>query len=97
MVTIKYGSSVTGIGDELSNESTNVYVYPNPTAGQFTIADGLINAPIKTITVRDLEGRTIFASDTNENIDISYAANGIYLLSIERIDQTKSTIKIIKE
>ena len=97
MVTIKYGSAVTGIAEELNTESTNVHVYPNPTTGQFRIADGLLNAPIKTITVRDLEGRTIFACDANENIDISYAANGIYLLSIERIDQTRSSIKIIKE
>jgi hypothetical protein len=97
MVTIKYGSAVTGIEDETSFDATNVHVYPNPSTGIFTIADGLLSAPIKKATVTDLSGRTILTSNETESINLSGAVNGIYLLTLERVDGTRATIKISKQ
>ncbi len=97
MVTIKYGSAVTGIEDEMSFKETNVYVYPNPSTGMFTITDGLLSAPIKKVTVSDLSGRTIVTTSASQNIDLTDAVNGIYLLTLERVDGTRATIKISKQ
>jgi hypothetical protein len=97
MVTIKYGSAVTGIEDETSFDATNVHVYPNPSTGVFTIADGLLSAPINRATVSDLSGRIILTSNETESINLSDAVNGIYLLTLERVDGTRATIKISKQ
>ncbi|HOS47407.1 MAG TPA: T9SS type A sorting domain-containing protein [Bacteroidia bacterium] len=97
MVTIKYGSAVTGIEDEMSFDATNVHVYPNPSTGTFTINDGLLSAPINKVTVRDLSGRTIITTSASQNIDLTDAVNGIYLLTLERVDGTRATIKISKQ
>lgn len=97
MVTIKYGSAVTGLNNEINIGTTNVQAYPNPSTGIFTIEDGMLSAAIKEVTVCDLAGRIILAKKESSTIDLTAVVNGIYLLKIERIDGSTATLKISKE
>ena len=81
-------------------ENREIKIYPNPTKGDLIVEiskpESLKNG---LISVFDLRGKLIkkvkIASSKN-NVDLSSAANGIYVLQIH-IDNNVSNWKIIKE
>lgn len=89
-----YTASVTGISEV--TKSSAVAVYPNPASGtlNFKVAN---DAQVKSITVSDIFGRTVFTTNENVNkIDVSTFAKGLYNLLISA-DNTKYQSKFIVE
>ena len=86
--------------DDNSNLLENISVYPNPSSGIFNVKlNSFIDSDIK-ISVYDILGREISQnsfntiSDFNEEIDISNAKPGIYLMTISS-ERGKVTRRII--
>ncbi|MCE3258525.1 MAG: hypothetical protein K0S12_166, partial [Bacteroidetes bacterium] len=72
-------------------------VYPNPTAGEFTIE--LNNATGKTVEVTDLTGRVIVKMVSVKekiNIDLNPYANGVYFVKVQNNDVVE-VIKVVKQ
>jgi hypothetical protein len=86
----------TGI-NEITTTLKGVKIYPNPTAGIFTVE--LKNSAAKTIEVADLTGRIVYTNtSSNEkiNVNINNLANGIYYVKIQSADATE-VVKILKD
>ncbi len=78
------------------NTLKGVKVYPNPTAGEFTVE--LNNTLNKTIDVTDIAGRIISSASSNQSVvkvNISNLANGIYYVKIQSNNATE-VIKVVK-
>jgi hypothetical protein len=72
-------------------------VYPNPTAGEFTVE--LNNSSEKTVEVTDLTGRVIMkASSLKEKmtINLNGYANGVYFVKIQNNDVVE-VIRVVKQ
>jgi len=84
----------TGINDNLLSLN-NIYVYPNPCTGVFTVRGNKINK----IIVTDSKGKTVYSQNSIvefNNIDLSNEAKGIYFVKL--ISETGvSTQKIVLE
>jgi subtilisin-like proprotein convertase family protein len=83
-----------------SNLLENILVYPNPSSGIFNVKlNSFIDSDIK-ISVYDILGREVLQnsfntiSDFNEEIDISNANTGTYLMTISS-ERGKVTRRII--
>ena len=86
--------------DDNSNLLENISVYPNPSSGIFNVKlNSFIDSDIK-ISIYDILGREVLQnsfntiSDFNEEIDISNAKPGIYLMTISS-ERGKVTRRII--
>ena len=80
--TKRWNDQVTlNIADH-KNDGSSILLYPNPTNNQLNVKL-LNNEVIKSLTITNLLGKTIFTSkENNEIIDISKFANGLYTISI---------------
>jgi len=70
----------TGINDN-NLSLNNIYIYPNPCSGVFTVR----GEDITKIEVTDVNGKTIFVQDKIvefNNIDLSHELKGIYFVKI---------------
>lgn len=82
------GVNPTGIDDFARAGIRSVSVYPNPSAGVFTLELELENSDQAGLRILDLRGREIFASNLTrgvswkETIDIQHLSSGFYLLEI---------------
>ncbi|MCX6291091.1 MAG: T9SS type A sorting domain-containing protein, partial [Bacteroidetes bacterium] len=77
---------------------TNVLVYPNPTAGVFHFQFGNKENAIKNVTITDVTGRIIFFTNQNKNeVDLSFAAAGIYFYSVVTKEEKVFKGKLVKE
>jgi subtilisin-like proprotein convertase family protein len=80
-----------------SNELVDFTIYPNPNKGNFNIQFDNTSSNEVTVNVYDMRGRTIFENKYsnqatfNENIQLSNAQSGVYLVSV-----TDGTNKIVK-
>jgi hypothetical protein len=90
---VKLGS-VTGIAD-LENNSTSVYIFPNPSKGNFFVAlgaaDGQSSEMITDIEILNVVGEKVYASKINAaqtEIDLSRQASGIYFITIKSTQGT---------
>jgi hypothetical protein len=82
--------------NSISAFANGINVYPNPTAGEFTIET--ISGLNKTITVSDISGRTIIATTNNTEatqINLNEFANGIYTVKIVTANSV-NVIKVVK-
>jgi hypothetical protein len=89
-------SDCTGI-NEITTTLSGVKVYPNPTAGIFTIELNTTSA--KVIQVTDLTGRVIITNAGNNekmNVNLNGFANGIYYVKIQS-DKAAEVIKVVKQ
>lgn len=81
-----------------NQEMQSLTVYPNPTSGLINIT-GLDASRNYTITIMDVNGRTIadFSSNatTNTSIDASNFINGVYFIQLASED-TQDIIRIVK-
>lgn len=98
---LRIQSLITGLKNVLDNQ--DIRIYPNPSSGVITI-NANFREPVENgrITIMNLMGKTIFSkpitsrqTSVNEEIDMSGAPDGIYLVSIE-VPQGKLIRKIIK-
>lgn len=86
--------------DESSLES-GIVVSPNPTNGAFSISTLSYSGKV-TIEVLDVTGKLIFSSTENlgpnssANIDLSEAANGVYIVNISDLNEAHS-IRVVKK
>jgi photosystem II stability/assembly factor-like uncharacterized protein len=73
---IIYYSSITTASPELSDN--RLQIYPNP------VKDILnINAEVKKLTVRDITGKVVLLSETQQNINMAHLSKGVYLLQVQ--------------
>jgi len=70
-------------------QKSNLFIYPNPSTGEFYIDLGGINNSTTTIHISDITGRKVLEQgmDTFENsaqttVDLSTSPNGIYLVKV---------------
>ncbi len=79
--------------DETFNE--NINVYPNPFNDLLNIElTGNVN--IKTISVQNMQGQTVYKSDYFPQINVSKLSSGLYLLHIEYNQGNTAVFKLVK-
>ena len=95
------GICIDDVTVELSNdvddiESNNVYIFPNPSKGVFTISSSKVN--ISFIEITNITGQVIYHKTDflNEIVDLSSHADGVYFMKIVKENIT-TTQKIIIE
>jgi hypothetical protein len=76
------------------NEFYEYQIYPNPTNGKLHIES---KEPISQISIFNLLGQNIEKKQNTNQIDLSKAKAGIYLLNIEDENGNSQTHKIVKE
>lgn len=83
--------------NEVNATLSGVKIYPNPTAGLFTVElNGNVN---KAIEVMDVTGRVVLvntAKDGKVNVNISALANGVYYVKIQSGNGVE-VIKVVKQ
>ncbi|HXS37412.1 MAG TPA: choice-of-anchor Q domain-containing protein, partial [Flavipsychrobacter sp.] len=84
--------NITGIKSLASQDV--IMIYPNPVTSTFHIA-----APVNVnIMISDMQGKSLLYKENETNIDISYFANGVYLLRITdtqgKLLKTEKLVKI---
>ncbi|HYG51747.1 MAG TPA: T9SS type A sorting domain-containing protein, partial [Flavobacteriales bacterium] len=80
--------------------SALVKVYPNPTQGTFTIELIGASAANQTITIINQLGEKVYSANlvaATNTIDLSWLANGIYLIKIQGSDFNSTTQLIIQK
>ncbi|MCO6499696.1 MAG: T9SS type A sorting domain-containing protein [Vicingus serpentipes] len=94
--------SQTGVGFEELTNNVDFSVYPNPSNGIFTVNLSANATENVILSVKNIVGQTVvtkkvsFSGLTNESISLEGQSNGIYFLTIENNNVTK-TVKLIKE
>jgi hypothetical protein len=86
-----YKNNTLGISE---NEIANYRIYPNPTSGVLYIESTL---PIPQLSVFNFLGQSIATNQNTNQIDLSKAEAGVYLLKIEDANGNSKTHKIVKE
>jgi hypothetical protein len=81
-----------GVNDN-TLESDGVTVTPNPTKGIVTV-NGV--SDVKTITVLDLNGKTIVSKKNTTSVDLSNQAPGLYFVKVQT-EKGSTTKKIVVE
>lgn len=89
---------INGVLSNESFEANQIAIFPNPSSGIFNIAFGNLNP--KQIEVYDISGKIIkqknqFEGNSQTNIDLSNASNGVYFIKISTENNT-FTKRIIK-
>jgi photosystem II stability/assembly factor-like uncharacterized protein len=78
-------------------EGKQLVVGPNPSNGIFTIT----GAPVKSVVVTDMLGKQVYSADfglsTYNNIDLTSAASGIFLMTVTGENGMQKTIKLVKK
>lgn len=93
----------SGIGLNENALANGLKLFPNPSAGRFTIESEMDLSNDSKVEVRDLSGQIIWAGDFEANkgskameLDLSNFANGVYLIEV-RSDEQQATLRLIKE
>ncbi|MDN3723835.1 T9SS type A sorting domain-containing protein [Aequorivita sp. SDUM287046] len=78
----------------IEENTTNYFsIYPNPTNGVLNIKSA---TPLSEITVYNNHGQLLFASEKNNQVDISTLSQGIYFVKIKDENGQTETKKVIK-
>ena len=86
-----YKNNTLGISE---NESSQYTIYPNPTDGVLNVKS---EKTFSKISVYNMLGQLVETTSENNQIDLSKAEAGIYLLKIEDGNGNSQTHKIVKE
>ncbi len=80
------------------NPAVSVLVYPNPAQEKVYVTG---NSAINTITIYDINGRTVASltgkGEETVEVDLNGFAKGFYLLKIQHANQTEVVKKLIKQ
>jgi hypothetical protein len=78
------------------NSNTGISVYPNPSNGYYTVANGSSEA--FHVTVSDVTGRVILDENgtTAMQVNISEVAGGVYYMKVETAGASE-VIQLIKQ
>jgi hypothetical protein len=76
----------------LPNQSSNLSIYPNPSNGIFNLES---SQSIQQIEVFDLQGRKVFESKNQTQINLSALPNNTYLARILLENGTMETKKLV--
>lgn len=79
---------------ETKNKSSDIAVYPNPSADLVTLKS---KEDIKKITVNSLDGKVILTAENSRSIDISGLPKGVYILQGTLKNGVSVSKKIIKK
>ena len=75
-----------------SNNNLDLYVYPNPSNGLFTVSVTGVNDHAK-MTIMNIAGQIVyskdFATSFTDNIDLSAMAKGLYIVRIADNNNTQ--------
>ncbi|MBV1923948.1 MAG: T9SS type A sorting domain-containing protein, partial [Flavobacteriaceae bacterium] len=74
-------------------------MYPNPVSNQLNISLDMNESSMYSLSVIDMMGRTIFQDkilSSNNTIDVSQMATGIYNISIQSGSKFIATKKFVK-
>lgn len=98
IVTIKYGGSPVSISESVKRSTLSVF--PNPSSsGKFYLLDESGGAAISRVRIFSADGKMISVrndlSVLNE-IDLSANAVGLYLIQIERKDNTFEIVRVMR-
>lgn len=66
--------------NENLHENNLMQIYPNPVKDVLNIRS---NAEVKKLTVRDITGKVVLLSETQQNINMAHLSKGIYLLQVQ--------------
>ncbi|AFL81507.1 hypothetical protein Aeqsu_2042 [Aequorivita sublithincola DSM 14238] len=86
-----YKNNTLGISE---NEIANYKIYPNPTNGLLSIES---KESISKISTFNLLGQLIETNSKNNQIDISKAESGVYILKIEDESGNFQTFKVLRQ
>lgn len=85
--------------NEILNQ--NITVFPNPTNNKITIVNSLNNSDGLILEIKDLLGKTIYTNfirTAKSNISMSEFENGVYILTLSKVNKTiVYRSKIIKQ
>lgn len=90
-----YIDSLTAVS-QISNLSSQISIYPNPTSGKFTLNSKITEGEI---TIYNIQGERIYATTLNskqETINLSSQFSGIYFLHIKTPDGV-AVKKLVKQ
>lgn len=78
---LEFKEASTGI-KEIGNSNSSYFIYPNPATNSFQIKNLM---SISNISIIDLTGKLIISKevDTNENVNVSFLKQGIYLVKVQ--------------
>jgi len=84
----------TCTGIEITQALSDVFVYPNPTRGAFTVQS---STPVE-VELFNMQGELILKATSNQvhELDLSGQAAGVYLIKVLSIEKL-NTLRIIKE
>lgn len=91
-----YSAVVAVMGTGACGTSLSVHVSPNPSKDVVNI-QGLVTG--STVTVYSINGQkltSVIATSTNQSINISRFAKGVYVLRILMVDGSVSNLKVVK-
>ena len=92
---------VNGIGIKEVKNTIATNIYPNPTIGAFAVEITLDAKNDYTIEISDVLGRVINSEKVNtsrtfnKNYDFSNEANGVYFITIQGTDKSKTVKRIV--
>lgn len=93
-----YSNHIVGLND-ISKQETQLNIYPNPTAGNFTISLVGFRDGNWALDVRDILGRSVIRKDVDgslENITLQISTKGLYCVSLLN-GEDRITKKVIVE
>ena len=88
--------------DQTLGETASLSIYPNPSEGLFTLNINTPQLENFNLTVRDVQGKTVYTKNVNVNgeyrddLDFTGFAKGIYYLQIQTDTETKVEKLIIQ-
>jgi hypothetical protein len=92
---------VVGIEDAFEN-TEEFSIYPNPSAGMFTMNITTLAKTNFNLTVRDVKGQEVYVENVNvngaytESLDFSNYAKGVYYLQIQTENESRVEKLIIQ-
>lgn len=88
-------SSMVGLSKHVINK--DITIFPNPTNGKFTITSE--TSQISNLAIHNAIGDVVYSqqnTNLNNQIDLSFLPQGIYLVSVES-NKIRKTMKLVKE
>ncbi|MCS6905702.1 MAG: fibronectin type III domain-containing protein [Bacteroidia bacterium] len=95
--------SVDNLAESLEERLSNLKIYPNPSAGVFSVEfESQVNDPI-TLSIIDFSGRVIYSQNLETRVGLNqwhlsmeHISSGVYMLQVEQRKETQKTRIVFK-